>query len=61
MGAVILEPPARVAPVPDDLLIEEQLQLELARLRQVPDWEGLMEEGTTPALVVGCERRTRAR
>jgi hypothetical protein len=61
MGAVILEPPARVAPAPDDLLVEEQLLLELAQLRQVPDWEGLMAMGTTPALLVGGERRTRPR
>lgn len=61
MGAVILEPPARVALPPDDILVEEQLLLELARLRQVPDWEGLMAEGTTPALVLGGERRTRPR
>ena len=61
MTAVILEPPARVAPAPDDVLMEEQLQLELARLRQTPDWEGLMAVGTTPALVIGGERRLRPR
>ena len=61
MGAVILEPPARVTRAPDDLLVEEQLLLELANLRQVPDWEGLIAEGMTPALVIGGERRTRPR
>ena len=61
MVAVILEPQARVSPAPDDLLVEDQLLLQRAQLRQVPDWEGLMAAGTTPALVIGGERRTRPR
>ena len=61
MVAVILEPPARVSPAPDDLLVEEQLPRELAQLRQVPDWEGLILEGITPALVIGGERRVSRR
>ena len=61
MIAVVLEPPARVSPAPDDLLVEEQLLLQRAQLRQVPDWEGLIAEGITPALVVGGERRVSPR
>jgi len=61
MIAVVLEPPARVSPAPDDLLVEEQLLLQRAQLRQVPDWEGLISEGITPALVVGGERRVSPR
>ena len=61
MVAVILEPPARVSPAPDDLLVEEQLLLQRAQLRQVPDWEDLISEGITPALVVGGERRVSPR
>ena len=61
MVALILEPPARVAPPPDDLLLENELPRELAQLRQVPDWEGLILEGVTPALIVGGERRIRPR
>ena len=61
MVAVIVEPPARVSPAPDDLLIEEQLPIQLEQLRQVPDWEGLISEGITPALVVGGERRVSPR
>jgi hypothetical protein len=61
MGALILEPPARVARRPDDVLAEEQLPLQFDPLRQVPDWEGLIAEGFTPALVLGGERRTRPR
>ena len=61
MVAVILEPPARVASRPDDTLVNELLHMELAQLREIPDWEGLMLAGVTPALVVGGERRTRPR
>ena len=61
MVAVIVEPPARVSPAPDDLLIEEQLPIQLEQLRQVPDWEGLISEGITPALVIGGERRVNPR
>jgi len=43
---------------PSDVLLEEQLALDVANLRQCPDWERLMEDGTTPALIVGGERRT---
>lgn len=46
---------------PSDILLEEQLALDVANLRQSPDWERLMEEGTTPALVVGGERRSTPR
>jgi hypothetical protein len=44
-----------------ETFVDEDPVLELAGLRQVPDWERLMEEGTTPALVVGGERRTTPR
>jgi hypothetical protein len=44
-----------------DTFVDEDPVLELAGLRQVPDWERLMEEGTTPALVLGGERRTTPR
>jgi hypothetical protein len=47
--------------LPSDTLVEEQLVLDLANLRQVPDWERLMADGTTPALVVGGERRSNPR
>jgi len=46
---------------PSDVRLEEQLALDVANLRQSPDWERLMEDGTTPALVVGGERRTTPR
>ena len=46
---------------PSDVLLDEQLALDVANLRQSPDWERLMEDGTTPALVVGGERRTTPR
>lgn len=61
MVAVMQKPPARVSPWPDDLLVDEQLPLELAQLRQVPDWEALIREGVTPGLVIGGERRMRPR
>ncbi len=35
----------------------EQETLMLASVRRSPDWERLIESGTTPALVVGGERR----
>ena len=41
---------------PSDVLLDEQLILDVANLRQSPDWERLMEDGATPA-VVGGERR----
>ena len=40
---------------------QEDLILEAARLRQVPDWERLMEADITPALVIGGERRLQRR
>jgi len=43
------------------MLGDEQLMLELANVRNVPDWERLMDEGATPALVVGGERRVSSR
>jgi hypothetical protein len=46
---------------PSDILLEEQIALDVANLRQSPDWERLMEDGTTPALVLGGERRTQPR
>ena len=46
---------------PSDVLLEEQLAFDVANLRQSPEWERLMEDGTTPALVVGGERRTTPR
>lgn len=46
---------------PSDVLLDEQLALDVANLRQSPDWELLMEDGTTPALVVGGERRNQPR
>lgn len=47
--------------LPGEVFVDEDPALELAGLRQVPDWERLMEEGTTPALVVGGERRNTTR
>ena len=48
--------------LPGDTMIDEEiLLLDVANLRHVPDWEHLMEEGTTPALVVGGERRNTPR
>ena len=47
--------------LPGEVFVDEDPAIELAALRQVPDWERLMEEGTTPALVVGGERRARPR
>ena len=38
---------------------QEQILLDAARLHPVTDWERLMEQGTTPALVLGGERRLR--
>ena len=46
---------------PSEVLLDEQLILAVANLRQSPDWERLMEDGTTPALIVGGERRTTPR
>ena len=46
---------------PSEMLLDEELLLDVANLRQSPDWERLMEDGTTPALVVGGERRTTPR
>jgi len=43
---------------PSEVLLDEQLILDVANLRQSPDWERLMADGTTPALIVGGERRT---
>jgi hypothetical protein len=55
MGIIeLLEPPS-------DTLVDEQLILDVANLRHVPDWEHLIEDGTTPALVVGGERRSSPR
>jgi len=61
MGNAVLERPAQAVPPPAEILVDEQLMLELANVRQVPDWEGLMEGGTTPALVIGGERRVNPR
>ena len=61
MGNPVLERPAPTVQPPAEALVDEQLMLELANVRQVPDWEGLMENGTTPALVVGGERRVNPR
>ena len=44
-----------------EVFVDEDPAVELAALRQVTDWEHLMEEGTTPALVIGGERRNRPR
>ena len=43
--------------LPGFVRAEDDPAVELAAVREVPDWERLMEEGTTPALVVGGERR----
>lgn len=59
MGNTILERTAQAGPPPDDSWVDEQLMLELANVHEVPDWEALMAGGTTPALVVGGERRLR--
>jgi hypothetical protein len=61
MGNVILERPAQAAAPPAETLLDEQLMLDLANVRHVPDWEGLMEAGTTPALAIGGERRVNPR
>ena len=50
-----------VMELPSEALLEEQVVLDAANVRHVPDWEMLMEEGTTPALVVGGERRSNPR
>ena len=47
--------------LPGEVFVDEDPALELAALRQLPDWESLMEVGTTPALVVGGERRANPR
>jgi hypothetical protein len=47
--------------LPGEVFVDQDPVVELAALRQVPDWERLMEEGTTPALVLGGERRARPR
>ena len=36
---------------------QEQILLEAAKVHQTTDWAPLMEQGTTPALVIGGERR----
>jgi hypothetical protein len=61
MGNAVLERPAQAVFPPVEASVDEQLLLELANLRQVPDWESLMEQGTTPALVIGGERRAKPR
>jgi len=61
MGNPVLERPAQAVSPPAETLVDEQLMLEIANVRQVPDWEGLMEDGTTPALVIGGERRVNPR
>ncbi len=38
---------------------QEQLLLDAAGVHRLTDWEHLMEQGTTPALVIGGERRLR--
>ena len=38
---------------------EEELMLQAARMREHPDWEGLMQIDVTPALLVDGERRLR--
>jgi len=47
--------------LPGETFVDEDPAVELAALRQVPDWERLMEDGTTPALVIGGERRNTPR
>ena len=61
MAIPVLERPAPPAQLPADTSMDEELMLELANARQVPDWEGLMQDGTTPALIIGGERRTNPR
>lgn len=39
--------------------MQEQLLLAASRLHRQTDWERLMEQGTTPALVIGGERRVK--
>lgn len=36
---------------------QERILLEAAKLHAQTDWERLMQQGTTPALVIGGERR----
>jgi len=59
MGNVILETPVRRAFVPCEPAGEPDLLALEADLRHPPDWERLIEAGTTPALFVGAERRLR--
>ena len=46
---------------PSDILLDEQVALDVVKLRHAPDWERLMEDGTTPELLVGGERRLNPR
>jgi hypothetical protein len=47
--------------LPGEVFVDPDPAVELAALRQVPDWERLMQAGTTPALVLGGERRANPR
>ena len=58
MATSILERPPQPRA---DGTVDEQLALDLARFREVPDWERLMEVGITPALLVAGERRLNRR
>jgi hypothetical protein len=61
MATATLERPAHASPPEVENPLDEQLALDLGHLRHMPDWEQLMEQGTTPALLVGGERRANAR
>ena len=62
MGTEILQRPVPAPPAPmADTTVDEQLMLDLASVRNVTDWERLIPEGITPALVIGGERRSRPR
>ena len=57
MTTIVRESRARRAKPARDT--QEQILLDAAKLHQATDWERLMEQGTTPALVLGGERRLR--
>ena len=59
MATALTKDPARSAELPAPDPDQEELMFELANLPHPSDWEQLIEAGTTPALIVGGERRVR--
>jgi hypothetical protein len=52
----------REAATPAEPALDEgarEIQRHFAELPPRPDWSGLMEAGTVPALILGAERRLR--